>query len=61
MIANTHVTCFVVKIISYDNPTTILRQCSLLHGKVKLKSILAMECLPEPCDPWTPENCPNRP
>jgi len=46
---------------SYESPTKILRQCSHLHCKGKLKDIWAMECLPQPCGPWTSGNSPNRP
>ena len=61
MMSKIYVTWFAVKFISYGNPTEILRQCSHLHCKVKLKDIWAMECLPQPCGPWTSENSPNRP
>ena len=45
----------------YEYPTKILRNCSHLHCKVKLKWILDLECLPQPCGPWASENSPKRP
>jgi len=52
VMSNTYVTWFAVKLISYDNPTQILRQCSHLYWKVKLKDIWAMESQPQSCGPW---------
>ena len=50
--SNNYVTWLAAKFISYDDPTKILRRCSHLHCKVKLKDIWAMECQPQPCSPW---------
>ena len=46
---------------SYEYPTKILRNCSHLHCKVKLKHISGLECLPQPCGSWASENSPKCP
>ena len=53
MIANTHVSWFALKLLSYGNPTANLRQRSLLQFRVKMKKILDGH--------WIPENTQNHP